>query len=208
MISLFISVFCSCFVQLKRFRQADHPLTLDPLVFWADKNVTKQYPTLASLALQIFATQASSVASERVFSAVGDVLTKKRNAMDSSTVCFCVVLSMNESTIPDVTLDLYDRAHDTVHAWKLCFGGEAFAPDVEDATVIPPADGSDGAVDIRTADDDFSSQGEEFSTASARIDASIESLPDEESGCADTEESDVLGIRIGIAGRRTVTTQP
>jgi hypothetical protein len=193
-------------VQLKRFRSATQPLTLDPLVFWADKTVTKQYPTLASLALQVFATQASSVASERAFSAVGDVLTKKRNAMDSSTVCFCVVLSMNESTIPDVTLDLYDRAHDTVHAWKLCFGGEAVAP------VMPLADGCDGAEDfeasVRTADEDLSTQAEEFSKASAALDASIDPLPDDRLDDADGEESDAVGKRVGVAGRRIVTSVP
>ncbi len=83
-------------MQLKRFRNATHLLTLDPLVFWADKTVMKRYPTLASLALQVFATQASSVASERAFSAVGDVLTNEEAKRHGLLHCVFLCGSLDE----------------------------------------------------------------------------------------------------------------
>ncbi|KAG9272805.1 zinc finger BED domain-containing protein 4-like isoform X1 [Astyanax mexicanus] len=69
------------------------PRTEDPLRFWASqKNV---YPHLYHLALEFLCTPASSVPCERIFSKAGEVVTKKRNQLNPSTVEKILFLNKN-----------------------------------------------------------------------------------------------------------------
>ncbi len=170
-------------------------------MFWADEAIQLAYPTLARLALQVYATQASSVASERAFSAVGDVLTKKRNSMDPSTVCFCVVLSMNESHIPDVTMDLYDRAHDTLHAWKRCFDD----PTSSDEEPVALGDAAvDGFLLIDNPEVSVEQKGLVFAQMTSDMDTGCELTP--EAGSDDADEVSDLPARLGVIGARVSTS--
>lgn len=57
---------------------------IDVLVWW--RNNASQYPKLSSIARKILPIQATSVASERVFSVAGDVETKSRNRLSDESV--------------------------------------------------------------------------------------------------------------------------
>jgi len=53
-----------------------------PLAWWATN--AANYPNVARLARKLLSVPATSVASERLFSKAGDVITKKRNRIDSA----------------------------------------------------------------------------------------------------------------------------
>ena len=62
-----------------------------PLSWWAENK--KQYPLVAAVARRLLAVPATSVASERLFSKAGNVITKKRNSLSGSkanSVIFCM----------------------------------------------------------------------------------------------------------------------
>ena len=65
-----------------------------PLRWWA-ANVTS-YPLVAKVAWRLLAIPATSVASERLFSKAGDVITKKRNRL-APTKADRVVFLMEEN---------------------------------------------------------------------------------------------------------------
>lgn len=65
----------------------------DPLEWWARREVV--YPRLAKLARKNLSLVATSVPSERVFSAAGEVLSKKRNRLSNESVQKIVVLHGN-----------------------------------------------------------------------------------------------------------------
>jgi len=61
----------------------------DPLTWWSANQAT--FPAVASVARKMLAVPATSVASERLFSKAGDIVTKKRNRLSSSKadkLCF------------------------------------------------------------------------------------------------------------------------
>ena len=65
----------------------------NPLDWW--KAHEQSYPHLAKLAKRYLAVQATSVASERVFSTAGDVVTAQRNALDPDNVNMLIFLKKN-----------------------------------------------------------------------------------------------------------------
>lgn len=65
----------------------------DPLKWW--KANSSRFPTLAKLALRYLAMNATSVASERLFSISGHIVNKKRASMKPDTVNRMVFLACN-----------------------------------------------------------------------------------------------------------------
>ena len=56
----------------------------DPLEWWRKNN--EQFPTLSKLTKKLFCIPATSVPSERVFSIVGNIVTKKRASLKPENV--------------------------------------------------------------------------------------------------------------------------
>ncbi|TWW61045.1 hypothetical protein D4764_05G0011350 [Takifugu flavidus] len=81
-------------VEVQRYLSA-RPLerSQDPLVSWTKNKAL--YPNLYHLANQYLATPASSVPCERVFSKAGEIVSKKRNRLKSSTVEKLLFLNKN-----------------------------------------------------------------------------------------------------------------
>lgn len=67
--------------------------THNPLIWWRTNE--KEYPNLAALARKFLAFPATSVPSERLFSDAGNILTKKRNRLDPTTVHDILFLKTN-----------------------------------------------------------------------------------------------------------------
>ena len=65
----------------------------NPLEFW--QTLSERFPHLTPLALKCMCIQASSVASERVFSTAGDTLTCERSTMNPSKVDKAIFLKKN-----------------------------------------------------------------------------------------------------------------
>ncbi|XP_040924228.2 E3 SUMO-protein ligase ZBED1-like isoform X1 [Betta splendens] len=65
----------------------------DPLKYW--DNHKSLYPNLFNLALQFLCTPASSVPCERVFSAAGEIVSKKRNRLNFKTLEKLIFLNKN-----------------------------------------------------------------------------------------------------------------
>ena len=67
----------------------------NPLIWW--KNHDTQYPVLSKLAKQFLGVPATSAPSERIFSAAGNTITKKRNRLkpDISSVLVFLQQSWN-----------------------------------------------------------------------------------------------------------------
>jgi hypothetical protein len=67
----------------------------NPLIWW--KNHDTQYPVLSKLAKQFLGVPATSAPSERIFSAAGNIITKKRNRLkpDISSVLVFLQQSWN-----------------------------------------------------------------------------------------------------------------
>ena len=66
---------------------------VNPLEWWSVNR--RKYPMLAKLARRYLAIQATSVPSERLFSAAGNTITKKRNALCSDTADKLLFLNKN-----------------------------------------------------------------------------------------------------------------
>ena len=65
----------------------------DPLKLW--KNNSENLPLLADFALKYLVVQCSSVASERVFSTAGDIVTAERSCLDPEHVNMLLYLQKN-----------------------------------------------------------------------------------------------------------------
>ena len=80
--------------ELRRY-QDEETIDLDanPLVWW--KSRMCQYPLLAQLVRMVWSLPATSVCSEQVFSAAGNVLTKKRARLLPENVDKLVFLHQN-----------------------------------------------------------------------------------------------------------------
>jgi len=74
------------------------PYDQDPLKWWSLNNGT--YPLLSILAKKYLSIQATSVASERVFSKGGLVVTDHRASLSNEHVSQLVYLSMNKDYVP------------------------------------------------------------------------------------------------------------
>ena len=105
---IIIHAFLDCHVlQLTRWRH-NKIEKMDPITFWEQGSAQSEFPNLFKQFLKFGSAQAPFVPSERVFSRMTEIVTKKRQRLHSDTVNFCVVLSMNEEFIPDITLTHYD----------------------------------------------------------------------------------------------------
>lgn len=69
------------------------PLNSNPLIWW--KAHTHQYPLLSKLAKKYLGVPATSVASERVFSTAGDIVTAQRAALSPEHVDRLIFLKKN-----------------------------------------------------------------------------------------------------------------
>ena len=67
-----------------------------PIEFWMEN--TKLYPHLAKLAPKYLVCQASSVASEKIFSTAGDIVTDNRARLDPESVEALVFLKKKPAT--------------------------------------------------------------------------------------------------------------
>lgn len=69
------------------------PPTADPLMFW--KKNSEKYPLLTRFAKAYLCVQATSVASERIFSTAGDIVTATRSCLDPDHVDRLIFLKKN-----------------------------------------------------------------------------------------------------------------
>ena len=69
------------------------PLNSDPLLWW--RNHESKYPLLATLAKKYLCIPATSVASERVFSTAGDLVTAQRSCLSCDQIDRLVFLKKN-----------------------------------------------------------------------------------------------------------------
>lgn len=85
-------------------------ITSSPLCWWS--KYEHKFPSLSVLARSILVIQASSVASERIFSTAGDIVTSQRSRLTSDNVNNLVFLNKNHTLLPkslkDVLTDVVD----------------------------------------------------------------------------------------------------
>ena len=74
-------------------RETDLSLYGDPLSWWKSKCTI--YPQLSNIAKTILAVPATSVPSERVFSAAGELISSRRNRLDPENVNMMLFLHGN-----------------------------------------------------------------------------------------------------------------
>lgn len=74
------------------------PLNVDPLTWWNKKQL--EYPHLAEAAKKYLCATASSVPSERVFSASGRILTSARYSLSDEHVEQLTFLTKNKNIVP------------------------------------------------------------------------------------------------------------
>lgn len=85
-------------VQLQTyFSQQTTPKRSNPLQYWKDH--AAQFPSLAAVATKYLCAPCSSVDSERLFSAVANVLEEKRNRLSSDHVEMLIFIKKNIHTI-------------------------------------------------------------------------------------------------------------
>ncbi len=83
-----------CETEVRQYRQLPRiKSTEDPILFW--KEHREEFPILSSMALKYLCAQASSVASERVFSTAGDIVTAERSCIDPDNVNMLIFLKKN-----------------------------------------------------------------------------------------------------------------
>lgn len=73
---------CGRFIEFMMSQECDG--TTDPLVFWP--TIERQFPTLARIAVRVFATSATSADVERLFSHTGDVCTPDRSRLEPDKI--------------------------------------------------------------------------------------------------------------------------
>lgn len=80
--------------EIKKYRAEDPlPLKGDPLSWWKEHQHT--YPLLSSLARNTLCIPGTSVASERVFSTAGDIVTAQRSALTPEHIDQLLFLNKN-----------------------------------------------------------------------------------------------------------------
>lgn len=79
------------------FSQQTTPKRSNPLQYWKDH--AAQFPSLAAVATKYLCAPCSSVDSERLFSAVANVLDEKRNRLSSDHVEMLIFIKKNIHTI-------------------------------------------------------------------------------------------------------------
>ena len=81
-------------MEVQKYREAAVVLMKDdPLIFW--KNNEKEYPCLSTVAQDYLVVQATSVASERVFSTAGDIVCATRSCLSPDVVDSLILLKKN-----------------------------------------------------------------------------------------------------------------
>lgn len=79
--------------EVKRYRERDPlPLQKNPLLWWKEQ---QDLPLLSSLAKRYLCIPATSVASERVFSTAGDIVSTKRSLLKHEHVDQLIFLKKN-----------------------------------------------------------------------------------------------------------------
>ena len=71
--------------------------TVDPLQWWCAHSA--EYPILSKMARRYLCIPASSAASERAWSALGDIFTKKRNRLKPITMCKLLMVKHNQDAL-------------------------------------------------------------------------------------------------------------
>jgi hypothetical protein len=75
-------------------------LGVDQLAWW--KTNQDQFPLLAYLARVVFAVQAASSKSERVFSAAGNILTPMRSRLDPEKLEDLIIIKLNVKLLKEM----------------------------------------------------------------------------------------------------------
>jgi hypothetical protein len=84
--------------EFDRYRDLPTPsVDTDPLEWWSHNSST--YPTLSKMAKHYLAIPASSAASERAWSSLGDIFTRKRNRLKPMTICKLLWIKHNQDVI-------------------------------------------------------------------------------------------------------------
>jgi hypothetical protein len=78
----------------------------DPLKFW--KGIAVRLPRLSRLVKYYLCVQASSVASERIFSTAGDIVTATRSCLDPQCVDQLIFLKKNFNETKDIASILHN----------------------------------------------------------------------------------------------------
>ena len=80
--------------EVRQYRSmAKMNMASNPLIFWQENQFL--LPTLARIAEKFAVAQATSVASERVFSTAGDIVTAERACLDHTSVDSLIFLKKN-----------------------------------------------------------------------------------------------------------------
>ena len=83
-----------CSLELKLYyRKAIFARKEDPIRWWKEHEA--KYPVLAKVARKYLGIQATSVASERVFSKAGELISKRRSRLKSKNVDILLFLNQN-----------------------------------------------------------------------------------------------------------------
>ena len=82
------------------------PMDGNPILWW--KSYAHTLPLLARLALPHLCIQATSVASERMFSTAGDIVTKKRNRLNPKMVNMIMFLNKNYRLLEQAGVDMWE----------------------------------------------------------------------------------------------------
>lgn len=86
-------------VELSSYKSENSiPMSSDPLLWWKEHQCS--YPILSNIAKYFLAIPATSVASERVFSAAGDIVNAQRAVLSPENVDLLIFLKCN-IVIPD-----------------------------------------------------------------------------------------------------------
>ena len=113
----------------------------DPLVWWRDN--TQRYPRLAQLAKRYLCIPASSVPSERVFSAAGLLVSKLRASLSPTNIDAAIFLNKNKtlkSSRYQEPAEAPDQQTAKFEAQAIAEEEEDFVVDPEDVPMLPSLD--------------------------------------------------------------------
>ncbi len=80
-------------------------IKIDQIAFWRDHAISSRFPNLVNLSLSLISIQASSAASERLFSAAGWLCHGKKNRLDKDQLAAKTFMSCNKNLLRDVIFD-------------------------------------------------------------------------------------------------------